>query len=173
MLGARASAFTDAAAESGIRAFAECLPALRSGNINDPAVREKLLFAATLDGMVIANTGTIVVHAMGYSLTYFRHIDHGRANGLLLGSYLRFVQSKEKASGANRVGQILGALGMGSLDEFETVVDGLLGEREKCTAAEIEQYAEIAIHAKHVANSAIRPGKEDLLEALARSLRVQ
>lgn len=173
MLGARASAFTDAAAESGIRAFAECLPALRSGNINDPAVREKLLFAATLDGMVIANTGTIVVHAMGYSLTYFRHIDHGRANGLLLGSYLRFVQSKEKASGANRVGQILGALGMGSLDEFETVVDGLLGEREKFTAAEIEQYAEIAIHAKHVANSAIRPGKEDLLEALARSLRVQ
>ncbi|MDR0684967.1 MAG: iron-containing alcohol dehydrogenase [Spirochaetaceae bacterium] len=170
MLGARASAFTDAAAKSGIRAFAECLSALRSGRIDDPAVREKLLFAATLDGTVIANTGTIAVHALGYSLTYFRHIDHGRANGLLLGAYLRFVQRKEKASGANRVGEILAALGMDSLDEFDVVIDGLLGEREKFTDAEIEQYAGIALQAKHIANSAVRPDKADLLEVLARSL---
>ena len=170
ILGARASAFTDAAAKSGIRAFAECLPALKSSCLDDPALREKLLFAATLDGMVIANTGTIVVHAMGYSLTYFRHIDHGRANGLLLGAYLRFVQRKEKAAGTNRTGEILNALGMESLDEFDAVLDGLLGEREKCAAAEIEQYAEIAIHAKHIANGAIKPDKADLLEALTKSL---
>jgi alcohol dehydrogenase class IV len=170
MLGVRASAFTDAAAKSGVRAFAECLPALKSGSLEDPAVREKLLFAAALDGMVIANTGTTVVHAMGYSLTYFRNVDHGRANGLLLGAYLRFVQRKEKAAGTNRVGGILDALGMESLDEFDAAIDGLLGEREKFTAAEIEQYAETAIHAKHIANSAVRPDKADLLEVLTKSL---
>jgi alcohol dehydrogenase class IV len=170
ILGVRASAFTDAAAKSGIRAFAECLPALKSGGVDDPAVREKLLFAATLDGMVIANTGTIVVHAMGYSLTYFRHIDHGRANGLLLGAYLRFVQGKEKAVGTDRVGTILDALGMESLDEFDAVINELLGKREKFTAAEIEQYAETAIHAKHIANGAVKPDKADLLEVLTKSL---
>ncbi|MDR2432964.1 MAG: iron-containing alcohol dehydrogenase [Treponema sp.] len=170
MLGARASAFTDAAAKSGLRAFAECLPALQSGDISDPAVREKLLFAASLDGMVIANTGTIAVHAMGYLLTYFKKVDHGRANGLLLGAYLRLVQRKEQAAGTNRVGDILGALGMKSLDEFDAAIDGLLGEREKCAAAEIEQYAETAIHAAHIANSAIKPDKADLLETLTRSL---
>ncbi|MDR0596958.1 MAG: iron-containing alcohol dehydrogenase [Treponema sp.] len=170
MLGARASAFTDAAAKSGIRAFAECLPALQSGDIDDPAVREKLLFAATLDGMVIANTGTTVVHAMGYSLTYFRNVDHGRANGLLLGAYLGFVRRKEETAGTNRIGEILGALGMKSLEEFDAVMDGLLGEREKCAAAEIEQYAETAIHAAHIANSAIKPGKADLIEVLTKSL---
>ena len=170
MLGARASAFTDAAAESGLRAFAECLPALKSGRIDDPAVREKLLRAATLDGMVIANTGTIVVHAMGYSLTYFKNVDHGRANGLLLGAYLRFVQRKESAAGTNCVGRILGALGMKSLDEFEAAIDGLLGEREKLTAAEIEQYAKTAIRAKHIANGAVKPDEADLREVLTRSL---
>lgn len=170
MLGVRASVFTDAAAKSGIRIFAECLPAIKSGSFDDPAVREKLLYAAALDGMVIANTGTTVVHAMGYSLTYFRDVPHGRANALLLGAYLRFVQRKEKDAGTNRVGEILGALGMKSLDEFDAVIDGFLGVREKFTAAEIERYAGIAVHAKHIANGTVKPDKADLVEVLTTSL---
>ncbi|MDR2631997.1 MAG: iron-containing alcohol dehydrogenase [Treponema sp.] len=170
MLGVRASLLTDAAAKSGIRTFAECLPALKSGSLEEPAVREKLLFAATLDGMVIANTGTSVVHAMGYSLTYFRKVDHGRANALLLGAYLRFVQGKEQAAGTNRVGEILDALDMRSLDELDAALDDLLGVREPFTTAEIEQYAETAIHAKHIANGVIKPEKADLIEVLTKSL---
>ena len=170
MLGVRASTFTDAAAERGLGAFADCLPALRAGCIDAPAVREELLVAATLDGMVIANTGTIVVHAMGYSLTYFKNLDHGRANGLLLGAYLRFVRRKERDAGTNRVGRILSALGMENLDEFEAAIDGLLGEREKLTAAEIEQYAKTAIRAKHIANGDVKPDEADLREVLTRSL---
>jgi alcohol dehydrogenase class IV len=169
-LGVRASVFTEAAAQRGIRLFAECLPALKSRSFADPVVREKLLFAATLGGMVIANTGTLAVHALGYSLTYFKKVDHGRANALLLGAYLRFVQGKEKAAGTNRAGEILDALGMRNLDEFDAAIDGLLGDREKLTAAEIEQYAETAIHAKHIANGVIKPEKTDLLEVLTKSL---
>jgi alcohol dehydrogenase class IV len=170
MLSVRASLFTDAAAKSGLGLFAECLPALKSGGVAAPAVREKLLFAAALDGIVIANTGTTVVHAMGYSLTYFRNVEHGRANALLLGAYLEFVQRKEQAAGTNRVDQVLAALGMASLDEFNAVIDGLLGEKERLTAIEIEQYAEAAVHAKHIANGVIKPGKADLLDVLAKSL---
>jgi DNA-binding beta-propeller fold protein YncE len=33
---------------------------------------------------VDSNKGTLVVHAMGYSLTYFSKVDHGRTNALLL-----------------------------------------------------------------------------------------
>ncbi|MDR0378238.1 MAG: iron-containing alcohol dehydrogenase [Spirochaetaceae bacterium] len=170
ILGVRASFFTSAAAKRGVRAFAECLPALKTGGLEDPAVREKLLFSAALDGMVIANTGTLAVHAMGYFLTYFKNVDHGRANALLLGAYLRFVQKKEKAAGENRVGGILGALGMESLDEFDAAIDELLGVRERCTAAEIEDYAERAVHAKHIANGVIKPDKADLREILTQSL---
>jgi alcohol dehydrogenase class IV len=170
MLGSRSSLFTDAVAENAIRIFAECLPALYSGGFDEPVIREKLLSAATLGGMVIANTGTIAVHAMGYSLTYFKNIDHGRANGLLLGAYLRFVQQKEKAAGPSRTAEILSALGMKNLDEFDEAIDKLLGIRESISAAEIEQYAEKAIHAKNIGNSAIKPCKTDLLDILEKSL---
>ena len=34
--------------------------------------REKLLYASMLGGVVISQTKTTAVHAMGYSLTYFK-----------------------------------------------------------------------------------------------------
>jgi hypothetical protein len=49
-------------------------------------------------------------------------------------------------------------------------MDSLLGDRERLSPAEIEQYAEAALHSKNIANSAIRPDKADLLEVLTKSL---
>jgi len=116
--------------------------------------------------MVIANTGTVIVHALGYSLTYFKHIDHGRANGLLLGAYLRFVCRKNSALAA----KIFAAAGMTGVDEFCAALDALLGPRERLTAAEIEAYAEKAFHAPHLNLCAVRPEKADLVETLRASV---
>ncbi len=46
--------------------------------------REQLLFAAMLSGMVIAQSGTTLVHGMGYYYTLEHGIAHGAANALLL-----------------------------------------------------------------------------------------
>ena len=169
MLSVRASALSDAMAEAGIRAIAECFDALAQDEPGLP-VREKLLRASTLGGMVIANTGTTAVHAAGYQLTYHRNIDHGRANGLLIGAYLRFVRGKEAELGTRRIGEILEALGMETLDEFDAALDALLGGRERFTPEEIEAYAEAAMRAKNITNAAVIPEKADILETLRRSL---
>jgi len=47
-------------------------------------VRSYVLYASLLAGTVIAQTGTILVHGMGYRITSDLGLSHGRANGLLL-----------------------------------------------------------------------------------------
>ena len=167
MLSVRASVLTDPMAKAGIRDIVECFDDIREERA-DFAIREKLLWASTLGGMVIANTGTTIVHSAGYSLTYFKHIDHGRANGLLLGAYLRFVKAQEdtmeKISDDGRIGAILKAMNLKTLDEFDALVNGLLGIREKLTAEEIESYACTASRSKNVANSFGSPTHADILE---------
>jgi len=165
LLSIKSSPFTEGLALSGIRIFRECLPALQNGRsaIIEPAVREKLLLAAAIGGMVIANTGTIIVHGMGYSLTYFKHIDHGRANGLLLGSYLDFVSKKDPA----KIEPILKAMGAQSVGDFEAALNSLLGVREKLSEDEIKDFAVRAGRVLHLKVTAVPPGIPDM-EAIYR-----
>ncbi|MHC6202375.1 iron-containing alcohol dehydrogenase family protein [Breznakiellaceae bacterium SP9] len=165
MLSVKASAISDALALQSIALSAQCFQALKASSLGTRE-REKLLLASTLGGMVIANTGTTAVHALGYSLTYFKHIDHGRANALLLGAYLRFVAAKE----TGRIASILNALDMHSLNELCTLLDALLGAREQCNQAELEAWADTAINAKNITNCAVRPERSDLLAILQQSL---
>jgi len=53
-------------------------------NPKDIESRSKVLYASMLAGIAIAQTGTTLVHAMGYRLTSDLNLAHGRANGLLL-----------------------------------------------------------------------------------------
>jgi alcohol dehydrogenase class IV len=168
MLTLRASNISDLLAKESIGAIAACFAALRGDP--DMAVRRKLLWASTLAGMVIANTGTTAVHSMGYQLTYFRNIDHGRANGLLLPEFLRFVTAAQGGRYAGRVGEILSVPGMGSLEEFSSVLDSLLGTRERFQNAELEEYAERTTKAKNVLNGIIKLEQGDILGILQRAL---
>ena len=89
-LSPRAGQATDALAQRGMKMIAKEFDNL-AGFTLDSAARDTLLMASALGGMVIANTGTTAVHAMGYGLTYFKDVDHGRANGLLITSFLKFI----------------------------------------------------------------------------------
>jgi alcohol dehydrogenase class IV len=169
MLSVRASPLSDTLARESIRSIAECFPALQSDSLS-PAHREKLLLASTLAGMVIANTGTTVVHVMGYQLTYWQHIDHGRANGLLLGEFLECYAEKERSHPAHRVAEILAILGMESPRALSQILDGLFGSREKISRAELESYAERAMTGKNIANSYIPPDYQDLMRIYLASL---
>lgn len=172
MLSVRTSAFSNSLALESIRLIMDCVPAmleaLQSGSLAGltPEKREQLLLASSVAGMVIAQTGTTVVHSMGYSLTYFKDIDHGRANGLLLGEYLRFVEEAQP----DLIGRILKAMKLSGVDSFEELMNGLLGKKEEFSSEEIIQYSKIAIEAKNVANCIVKPEEEDIRKMFRRSL---
>ena len=138
----RSSVSTDYIALEAIKLFADCMPQLKIGDLS-LVEREKLLRASMLAGIVIAHTGTTIVHSMGYSLTYFRNIPHGKANGLLLAEYLRFLE--EFAMG--KVNEVLEALQIETIDAFAQQMTKLLDDNTRLLPEEIEKYVSISIQA--------------------------
>lgn len=89
MVSAKATAIGDTLALEAIRLVTAHLPAaVRDGG--DMDARSGMLYAAVLSGAVIAQSGTTLVHGMGYPLTLNWGIVHGLANGLLLAPLFRF-----------------------------------------------------------------------------------
>jgi alcohol dehydrogenase class IV len=174
MLSVKASPLSDALAVSAIRMIMNCIPnMLQAVAGNEDAIhhkqREELLLASLIAGMVIAQTGTTAVHTMGYSLTYFKGIDHGRANGLLLGEYLKLVE-KMQPELAQR---IMNSMEFSEIEEFEKLLNKLLGEKEEISLNEIEQYSRTAILTKNIANCIVKPTVEDIWTMFERSLTVR
>ena len=158
-LSAKESPLTDGLALEAIGLIAGNLNGLRKGTLTEEG-QEQLLYASTLGGMVIAHTGTTAVHSMGYSLTYFRHIDHGRANGLLLPYFLKWLSGHS----AERVAAVTAAMGCASLEEVEEIFSALLGEREEMTDEELERFSHLAIQTANIKNCAAAPSREELLD---------
>jgi alcohol dehydrogenase class IV len=163
MLSVRASLVSNTLATESIRLIMESIPELlKAAAAGTRAIslqtREMLLQASMMAGMVIAQTGTTAVHAMGYSLTYFKDIDHGRANGLLLAEYLRLVEKQQPELS----GRILKSLGLAGVNEFRELMDRLLGTKEAISAEEIRQYSALAMKTKNISNSIVKPDEEDL-----------
>lgn len=146
-----------AIALEGIQAFGRCREALVSGKFS-PEIREQLLYASLLGGLVLAHTSTTVVHAMGYSLTYCKEIPHGRANGLCLGGYMRLVQETQPAP----VAAILDALSLENLEAFQEFLDRLLGKREPVTEEEILQFTRDASGRRNIPNSLVPPTAQQI-----------
>ncbi|MEA4814440.1 MAG: iron-containing alcohol dehydrogenase family protein [Oscillospiraceae bacterium] len=158
-LSVKSTAFSDTLALKAMRIIGRCLERLGTGGLNGDD-RADLLLASTMGGMVIVHTGTTAVHAMGYSLTYFRHIDHGRANGILL---TEFLKRAERAC-PERTADILTALGFSSFTDMERKLNLLLGKKEKITGEELSEYADIAIKAGNIANCLWKPERSDLYD---------
>lgn len=162
-LSAKATNISDILAAESMTILGKCLKAL-DGKV-DFAVREQLLYASMLAGMVIAHTGTTALHSMGYSLTYFRDIDHGRANGLLMYEYLEFIAVEH----GSRVDKMVSLMGMNSLEELKTCLDNLLGDKESISENEIKQFSAKAIQAKNILNTIRTSSQEDLAGIIERS----
>lgn len=165
MLSVRAGALTDALAKESLRRLHAALPALTRGQCSDED-RDALLYAATLAGMVIANTGTCAVHSMGYSLTYFHGAPHGRANGLLLPEFFAVCEEKTPA----RAKEILQAAGFADSRALASALAPLLGEREKIDDETLRRYAQKASVNKNIKNCSVFFGEEDLFRVLKRSV---
>ena len=165
-LAVKSDGWSRALAYEAMRAFGKTLPRLADGFYGGD-LRAELLLAANMAGAVIAQTATTIVHAMGYSLTYFKNIDHGRANGLLLAPYLDFVV----AANPEGVREVLAAVGCRDLEAFDDLLGDLLGERETISPDEIRRFTAIALKTKHVGNTARSPEESDIKSLYAKGLR--
>lgn len=150
MLSVRAGALTDGMALEAIGRIGRLLDELATDTLSREDCRS-LLLASALGGMVIANTGTTIVHSMGYSLTYFHGTDHGRANALLLPAFLKLAQRTH----TDRVERMLGAAGFADVEQFGRAIDGLLGEREHLTNEEVERYTKLAANPVKLKNCVV------------------
>lgn len=165
MLSNLSGEISDALAKEGLRRISDCFDALAEDSLT-PKQRDSLMLASTLGGMVIAVTGTTAAHAMGYSLTYFRHIEHGRANGLLLVAFLKFCEGTIP----ERIAELLTACGCSTPDELGAALDRLLGEKESLTDQEADHFASLAIRTGNIAKCLVRPTEADLRAMLRQSL---
>jgi len=74
---------SDVLALKAVELLAHYLPEIMD-NPENTKVRSRLLYASLLAGMVIAQTGTTLVHGMNYRITTDFGLPHGRAIGILL-----------------------------------------------------------------------------------------
>ncbi|MDL2258922.1 iron-containing alcohol dehydrogenase [Eubacteriales bacterium OttesenSCG-928-K08] len=153
---------TDALAVEGLRRFGLLLPALEKDDMEK--IRSDLMLASMLGGVVIAKTGTTIMHGMGYPLTYYHNYSHGEANCAVLPGYLRFV---ERAA-PERLKIVYDALGLN--------MEGLCGfvERNfkfelKLSGQEIEHYAKQTMQQGSTRNMPVEITQEILAQLYEQS----
>lgn len=164
MLTVKANIMTDLTARESIRKISACFDALANDEL-DNQKREQLLYGSMLAGIVIANTGTTALHAMGYPLTYYKNIDHGRANGLLMAAYFDYMNKHNP----QKISEILSLMNLDSIDSLCLLLDRLLAKKEAVTAEEIEIFAESAAKAKNIKNTPGSPGITELQQIFRQS----
>lgn len=140
----KSSPSTDYMALEGLKIIGKHLDKLESGSFDVDSCTE-LLWASTLGGIVISQTGTTIVHSMGYQLTYFKDIPHGMANGYLLCEYLKRVDKK-------RVEDFLNALKMENLEKLQAYLEKILPRVDNFTEKELIDWSSISIKARNVAS---------------------
>lgn len=149
------------AAYESMRLIAGTFNTLRRHELPSSSERESLMYASMLAGTCIAQAGTTVVHAIGYPLTYYRNVDHGRANGLVMHGFLKFLERRSTG-----VQELLEIMGMGSTDEFGTAMNDLLGARETLSEDEIKLFTDTVLTSKNVANTLPQPSRQDIEEII-------
>lgn len=144
-LNKKASPSTDYMALEALRLLGKHLPILKTGQFTVETCTE-LLWASSLGGMVISQTGTTIVHSMGYQLTYCKNIPHGMANGLLLGAFLEWCQEEC----AEKIKLLLKALNLSDLAALKNELRLLLPHSYTFQKQELAQWVTISIQAKNI-----------------------
>lgn len=147
ILNKRTNTFSELYAKESLKLIGKVLPKLILGELTFKE-RETLLLASTYAGVAIAQTGTTVVHSMGYPLTYYKGLSHGNANGVLLAS---FMEGNNKVNPA-LVKELLGYLNIKDIKEFDELLKKLLPKRDILTPDEAKTFAQKTIKAKNVAS---------------------
>jgi len=158
----RSTEMTEYIALKGMRVWGKKIKALTEGVFTSED-REDLLWASTLGGIVIAQTGTTIVHSMGYPLTFYKDIPHGMANGMLLEQYLA---NAEKTI-PEKVDLLLMNLGVASVEDLGKILKSLLLNTYTFTKAETDLWVQSTVKAKNAVTcpfSATLEAETDIFE---------
>lgn len=140
----RATAMTEYIALEGMRIWGSKIEALTEGSFTSED-RDDLLWSSALGGIVIAQTGTTIVHSMGYPLTFYKGIPHGMANGMLLEQYLKNAQKAIP----EKVETLLNCLGIKTVEELGDVLKALLPNGYSFARAETDEWVKATVKAKN------------------------
>lgn len=105
------------------------------------AIREDLMYGSTLAGIVIAQTGTTLIHGMGYPLTYYKGLSHGRANGILFPHYMKLMEETMP----DKVDKIWELLDVDGLEEFTDIIKELMPDTVALTEEEIAKFTALTM----------------------------
>lgn len=119
-LSTQATPISDTLALESIKIIKEYLPKV-AVNGKDIMARTHMLYGSMVAGLVIAQTKTIILHALGYPLTTFYNIPHGRANGALLPYVLEFLKDVQD----KKISKIIEMFGGKDLDIIKSFVNEL------------------------------------------------
>lgn len=79
----------DIIALESIKKVIKHLPGAANNNHHD---MEAMAYASMLGGIAITHGGTILLHIMGYPLTVYKQIPHGKANAILLPAVIDYLR---------------------------------------------------------------------------------
>lgn len=156
----KATPMSDVWAEEAMRFLGVHLTELDGASLSY-AVREDLMYGAVLAGMVIAQTGTTLVHGMGYQLTYYKGLTHGRANGILLPHYMSLMEETM----ADKVEKVWEILGLSGLADFTACIKNLMPDTVCLTDAELAEYTALTMLMGAVTSTAY-----DVTEAVVKEM---
>lgn len=145
----RSTPLSEAISLEAIRVFAQCFTSLMTKDFTRD-FREKIMYVSLLGGIIIAQTGVTIAHGMGYCLTYFHKIPHGKANGMLMNVYTTCQESAIP----EKMEQVFNCLGM-TKEEFVGTMDELSGPKPKLSEEDCQHYARLTMQQKgSIANTA-------------------
>ncbi len=82
---------------------------------------DMMSYSAMVAGIAISQAGTILLHALGYPLTVYYGISHGRANAIMFPYFMKFML--EKSNVKEKVETVLEILG--GIDNFVKFIEKL------------------------------------------------
>lgn len=132
-LNTNANKISDGLAETALKEFSKTIEGLKKGTLSYED-RESLAIVSNIAGIIIAQTGTSIPHGLGYSLTYYKNVPHGLANGCLYKEYLKVFKNREKV---NKIYELLGF----EVEELDELLESFCTVHIDITEEEIKAWS--------------------------------
>ena len=104
IINTKADRYSEMTAYTGLRTWGQCINIIQGHEELTVESAQTLMYASTVAGISIAQTGTAIPHALSYYLTARGGIPHGAAVGAFQENYLRKADETKKRSVLQSVG---------------------------------------------------------------------
>jgi alcohol dehydrogenase class IV len=160
----KSTVFSEAAAVYGAAAIWNVLAECFAGGNKKPfsyEQREALLYASCAAGAAINTTGTGFPHPMGYNLTMFRGIPHGRACAAFTGAFVDFTAKNEE--GRRHIDEFCNKTGI-TAEAIKNTIPSLAPVVFKLSDEEIEMFVRTVNDASNFSNNYYPIGDAEAVE---------